>query len=76
MLGQAFSLLGMLPHNFDLIEVLTGFELAQRVAVFDPFKGQVLVLDSVPLDHPFVRLELVGAIADALVRKGGFFVHR
>ena len=68
--AQAFSLLGMLPQNFDLIEALTGFELAQRVAVFDQFKGQVLVLDSVPLDHPFVRLELVGAIADALVRKG------
>ena len=62
--GDAFR------NNFDLIEVLTGFELAQRVAVFDPFKGQVLVLDSVPLDHPFVRLELVGAIADALLIKG------
>ena len=67
--AQAFSLLGMLPQNFDLIEALTGFELAQRVAVFDESKGQVLVLDSVPVDHPFVRLELVGAIADALLIK-------
>ena len=28
------------------------------------------MLDAVPIDQPYVRLELVGAIADALIRQG------
>lgn len=67
---EAFKLLGVLPDNVGWIEALEGFELAQRVALSDETKRRVLLLDSVPPDHPYVRLELVGSIADALIRTG------
>tara|TARA_B100001248_G_scaffold34956_1_gene22466 strand:+ start:34 stop:1365 length:1332 start_codon:yes stop_codon:yes gene_type:complete len=63
--AKAFSILGLLPENIDWIDILTGFELSTEVAHPDPSGQRVLVLDSVPFDHPFVRLNVVGAISDA-----------
>ena len=63
--AKAFSILGLLPEKIDWIDILTSFELSTRVAHPDPSGQRVLVLDSVPLNHPFVRLNVVGAISDA-----------
>ena len=67
---RAFKLFGVLPDKVDWLDALLGFEFAQRVATSDKSGARVLLLDSVPSDHPYVRLELVGAIADALIRQG------
>ena len=64
--AKAFSILGLLPEKIDWIDILTGFELSTGVAHPDPSGQRVLVLDSVPFDHPFVRLNVVGAISDAI----------
>ena len=69
MRSQAFSLLGMLKKPSDWLETLAGIEIEQRVATSDVLGKRVLILDSVPLNHPFVRIELVNAIADAFVRQ-------
>ena len=66
---QAFNLLRLLPEDIDWLQILTGFELGRRAAISDANGTRILVLDSIPLDHPFVRLELVGAITDALLRQ-------
>ena len=65
----AFQLLGVLPKETDWIDALKGFELAQRVATSNGSGTRVFLLESVTIDHPYVRLELVGAIADALIRQ-------
>ncbi len=67
---RAFKLLGVLPEKADWLGALQGFEFAQRVAVSDVSGARVLLLDSVPIDQPYVRLEVVGAIADAMIRQG------
>ena len=66
---KAFSLLGLIPENADWLEILTGFEIGQRVAISAKNGASVFMLDSVPIDHPYVRIELVRAIADALIRQ-------
>ena len=66
---QAFTLLRLLPEDIDWLQILTGFELGRRAAISDANGTRISVLDSIPLDHPFVRLELVGAITDALLRQ-------
>jgi len=66
---RAFSLLGLIPEDADWIETLAGFELYHRVVATNETGDRILLLDTVPDDHPFVRLDLVGAIADALVRQ-------
>tara|TARA_B100000963_G_scaffold360149_1_gene389949 strand:+ start:469 stop:2184 length:1716 start_codon:yes stop_codon:yes gene_type:complete len=66
---QAFNLLRLLPEGIDWLQILAGLELGRRAAISDENGTRVLVLDSVPIDHPFVRLELVGAIADGLLRQ-------
>ena len=67
--ARTFSLLGLLPSDGDWMEILSGFALGQSSASSDQNGRRVLVLDSVPLDHPFVRLDLVRALADALIRQ-------
>ena len=67
---RAFQLLGVLPEEADWIDALAGFEFAQRVAASDSSGKRIVLLDAVPIDQPYVRLELVGAIADALIRQG------
>lgn len=67
--SEAFTLLGLLPKGMILSQVIAEFELSQRVALSDPKGERVYVLDSVPVDHPYVRTELVGAISDALRRQ-------
>ena len=67
--AQAFSLLGLLKKPVDWVETLAGFELKQSVATSDKEGERVLVLNSVPIHHPFVRIELVNAIADAFIRQ-------
>tara|TARA_B100000212_G_scaffold310236_1_gene261181 strand:+ start:3582 stop:5297 length:1716 start_codon:yes stop_codon:yes gene_type:complete len=64
---RAFNLLRLLPEDIDWLQILTGFELGRRAAISDVNGTRILVLDSITLDHPFVRLELVGAITDALL---------
>jgi len=64
---QAFSLLGLIPENMDWLDVLTSFELGKHVAKSDPSGRRILVLRTVPFNHPFVRLDLVGAIAEAII---------
>ena len=66
---QAFSLLGFIPENADWLKILTGFETGQRAAISAKKGASIYVLDSVPIDHPYVRIELVGATADALIRQ-------
>ena len=64
--AHAFSLLGLLPKGIGWVEVLTGFELGKSVAASVSDGSRVLVLESVPANHPYVRIEMVGAISDAL----------
>ncbi len=66
---HAFSLLGMIPEGADWIDTLAGFQFARRVAATDGTGERVHLLDSVEEDHPYVRLCLVGEIADALTRQ-------
>ena len=68
--AQAFKLLRVLPDEAAWIDALEGFEFAQRVAASDSSGKRIVLLDAVPIDQPYVRLELVGAIADALIRQG------
>ena len=65
--AHAFSLLGLLPKGLGWLEVLAGFELGKSVAVSNPEGTRILALDSAPSNHPYVRNEMVGAIADALI---------
>ncbi|MEM6569820.1 MAG: DUF3299 domain-containing protein [Planctomycetota bacterium] len=67
--ASAFSLLGMLDDDAEWIPTLAGIELARRVTATDEAGEHVVLLDSVPVEHAYVRLELVGAIADAIVRQ-------
>jgi hypothetical protein len=64
---QAFSLLGFTPVNIDWLEALAGFELGQHIAKPDSTGRHILILKSVPFNHPFVRLDVVGAIAEAII---------
>ncbi len=67
--NEAFRLLGLLPEESDLIEALAEFQLSRRVATTDAKGERIYVLDSVPDDHPYVQLDVVGEIADALNRQ-------
>ncbi len=64
---QAFSLLGLIPENIDWLEVLAGFELEHHVVKSDHTGKRIIILESVPFNHPFVRLDLVGAIAESII---------
>ncbi|MEM6673166.1 MAG: DUF3299 domain-containing protein [Planctomycetota bacterium] len=64
--SRAFALLGMLPDDLDWVDTLVGMELSRGVGVTDEAGGKVYVLDSAPYDHGYVRLEIVGAIAEAI----------
>jgi hypothetical protein len=64
---QAFSILGLIPENLDWLDVLTGFEIGKHVAKSDPTGRRILVLETIPFNHPFVRLDVVGAIAEAII---------
>ena len=64
--SDAFRLLGLLPEKTDWIDTLAEFQLSRRVAATDDSGTRIRVLDSVPDDHPYVRLQRVGEIADAL----------
>ena len=63
--AQAFSIFGLLPEKTDWLDILTSLEISQHVAKADSQGRRVLVIDSVPINHPFVRLDIVGAISDA-----------
>ena len=67
--ARAFSLLGLLPEDADLVDTLAEFQLARRVAATDETGERIYLIESVPETHPFVRLEMVGGIADALTRQ-------
>ena len=64
---QAYSILGLIPENLDWLDVLTGFEIGKHVAKSDPTGRRILVLETIPFNHPFVRLDVVGAIAEAII---------
>lgn len=67
--NRAFQLLGLLPDEVDLLDVLEEFQRSLRVAATNDAGTRIHLLDSVPEDHPYVRLQLVGEIADALTRQ-------
>ena len=64
--SRAFHLLGLIPEDVDWIDSLTEFKLSRRVAATDDAGERIRLLDSVPDNHPYVRLERVGEIANAL----------
>ncbi|HAY81082.1 MAG TPA: hypothetical protein DCY79_14850 [Planctomycetaceae bacterium] len=66
---RAFALLGMLRQDADWIDILANQQLARRVAAADETGMRIHVLETVPDDHPYVRLELVGEIVDALMQQ-------
>ncbi|MEM7010973.1 MAG: hypothetical protein AAF585_05760, partial [Verrucomicrobiota bacterium] len=66
---EAFSLLGILPKGADWIETITQSELAWCVALSNETGDRIQLLDRVPVDHPYVRLQLVGKVAEALTRQ-------
>ncbi|MEM1297592.1 MAG: hypothetical protein AAGH89_19650, partial [Verrucomicrobiota bacterium] len=53
----------------DWIDTIAGIKIARRVAMPDESGERIYLLDSVPINHHYVRLELVGAIADALLQQ-------
>ena len=65
----AFRRLGLFPDGADWIDSLAEFELSRRVTWTDETGGRLYLLDSVPENDPYVRLERVGAITDALTRQ-------
>lgn len=67
--GRAFALLGMLPEGADWIDALARIQLGWRVAATDEKGERISLLNSVPSDHPYVRLVLVGEITEALIRQ-------
>lgn len=67
--SRAFRLLGLLPEESDWIDTLAEFQLSRRIALADETGERVYVLESVSENHPYVRLELVGEIADAITRQ-------
>jgi len=67
--AKAFSSLGLLPMDADWIETVIKIELTRRVAITSATGKEIYVLDSVPENHPYVRLLLVGEIAEALTNQ-------
>ena len=67
--AQAFSSLGLLPTDADWIDTVMNIELTRRVAITSTTGKEIYVLDSVPENHPYVRLLLVGEIAEALTNQ-------
>ena len=67
--AQAFSSLGLLPTDADWIDTVMNIELTRRVAITSATGKEIYVLDSVPENHPYVRLLLVGEIAEALTNQ-------
>ncbi len=64
---RAFSMLGMIPEDCDWMEALAGTRLAMRSAISGKSGERIYLLKSVEQNHPYVRLDLVGAITDAIV---------
>ena len=69
MRSKAFSILGFLPEGVEWLELLMEFETGRRFAIPDSTGTKVLVLDYLPINHPYVRLEIVGAISEAIIRQ-------
>ena len=67
--AQAFSSLGLLPTDADWIDTVMNIELTRRVAITSATGKEIYVLDSVPENHPYVRLLLIGEIAEALTNQ-------
>ncbi len=67
--SRAFHLMGLLPADVDWVDTMTEFKLSRRVAATDAAGERIRLLDSVPDHHPYVRLERVGEIADAMARQ-------
>ena len=67
--ASAFSLLGFLPKNSDWIDTLTTIELTRHLAITNKTGTSISLPDSFPLNHPYVRLTMVGEITKALTRQ-------
>jgi len=67
--AAAFALLGMRAREGEWLDALTAVALRQRVAKTDAEGERVRYLAHAPLEDPFVRLELVKEIAEALARQ-------
>ena len=67
--AQAFSSLGLLPTDADWIDTVMKIELTRRVAITSATGKEIYLLNSVPENHPYVRLLLVGEITEALTNQ-------
>ena len=67
--AEALALLGLFPHDAGWIDTILEIQLTRRVASTSASGREIYILDSVPENHPYVRLWLVGEIADALMRQ-------
>ena len=68
-LGEAFRLLGFSDGKMDWLATTTGLGRSQRLALADSTGVEIRYLNQAEIDDPFVRLEFVKEIAEALVRQ-------
>ena len=66
---RAFSMFGMIPEDCDWIDLLADARLARRSAIRGRSGERVYLLSSVDQNHPYVRLDLVGAMTDAIIQQ-------
>lgn len=67
--AHAFRALGLLPEGAGWIESMSTFQLSRRAALASGSGKTVSVLGSISTDDPYVRLDLVGEIAVAIMRQ-------
>jgi hypothetical protein len=68
-LATAFRLLGFSEEEIDWPGTVLGLALGQRIALADAGGESIRHLAEAPLDDPYVRLEFVKEIAEALARQ-------
>ena len=66
---QAFSLLGLFPEESGWTDTLTQIQLKRRLALTNETGSEIYLLNTVPENHPYIRLSIVGEIAEALTRQ-------
>jgi hypothetical protein len=67
--AQAFSLLGFFPEESGWLDTLTQIQLKRRLALANEQGSVIYLLNSVPENHPYIRLSIVGEIAEAIARQ-------
>lgn len=67
--AHAFRALGLLPDGAGWIDSMATFQISRRAALANGSGTTVSVLDNVSTDDPYVRLDLVGEMAVAIMRQ-------